>query len=166
MEEIAPYVGDSIVTDWKPIQEAVTSKYGSFGEEYLFGQQMVYYWMREKWDSLGKYYVLYYQRALSRSDFHINNVTWSVFEHVNDLSVIEFAIKVQKYNLDNYAKNDPIDIDTYANLLYKAGRRGEGIAWEEKAAELSHNNKEIVENLVKMKKGEPTWVVNRAGDTN
>jgi tetratricopeptide (TPR) repeat protein len=48
-------------------------------------------------------------------------------------------------------------LDTYANLLYKLGRTEEALRYEEKAFALAPNDKDITDNLSKMKKGEPTW---------
>jgi hypothetical protein len=49
-------------------------------------------------------------------------------------------------------------IDTYANLLYKLGRKQEAISWEERALQMS--NKRYAEEYRKvveqMKNGEPT----------
>jgi hypothetical protein len=56
-------------------------------------------------------------------------------------------------------------MDTYANLLYKLGRKDEAIRFQEKAVETAIENKEdmalasLKDNLAKMKKGQPTWIV-------
>ena len=55
---------------------------------------------------------------------------------------------------------DPENIaamDTYANLLYKTGKRRQALNWELKAARLDPGNKDIAMNYDKMKKGDPTW---------
>jgi hypothetical protein len=75
--------------------------------------------------------------------------------------VLDAAIKVcgSSVNSGNArGENDPIEIDTYANLLYKAGKDREAIEWEEKAARLSQGrDKDIADHLAKMKAGRPTW---------
>ena len=50
-------------------------------------------------------------------------------------------------------------IDTYANLLYKLGKKDEAITWEQKALDLAPEGekKSYEETLDKMKKGEKTW---------
>ena len=52
-------------------------------------------------------------------------------------------------------------IDTYANLLYKTGKKKLAVQWEEKALKLvKEKNEDTVgyaETLEKMKKGEKTW---------
>ena len=60
--------------------------------------------------------------------------------------------------METLAKDDPTQIDTYANLLYKAGRHREALEWEEKAVRLSTGrDKEITDNLGAMKAGQATW---------
>lgn len=51
-------------------------------------------------------------------------------------------------------------MDTYANLLYKIGRKQEAIALEAEAVQLSNEKNEtgnLHQVLSKMKKGEKTW---------
>jgi Mn-dependent DtxR family transcriptional regulator len=54
-------------------------------------------------------------------------------------------------------KDNAANMDTYANLLYKLGRKEEAIAREEIAAELSPDDKSFRETLYKMRKDEKTW---------
>ena len=55
--------------------------------------------------------------------------------------------------------NEPAFIDTYANLLYKLGKKDEAIIWEQKAFDLApeSDRRDIQETLDKMKAGEKTW---------
>jgi len=50
-------------------------------------------------------------------------------------------------------------MDTYANLLYKMGKKDDAIAWETKAMNASPEGerKNYQETLEKMNKGEKTW---------
>ncbi len=54
---------------------------------------------------------------------------------------------------------DSHSIDTYANLLYKLGRKDDAINWEQKALSLSPGDPDFTTALSKMKRGEPTWIV-------
>jgi hypothetical protein len=49
-------------------------------------------------------------------------------------------------------------IDTYANLLYKAGRIKEAIQWETKAMKMAPADTGIKNALEKMKAGKPTYL--------
>jgi predicted Zn-dependent protease len=67
----------------------------------------------------------------------------------------------QILDLSSPLKNttEPAYLDTYANLLYKAGKKNEAIAWQQKAVEASPENERpgYQSTLDKMKKGEKTW---------
>jgi len=77
---------------------------------------------------------------------------------VTDPAVLEAAIKAEKYSMETLTKDDATEIDTYANLLYKAGRNREAIEWEEKAVRLSvGRDREITDHLAAMKAGQATW---------
>jgi hypothetical protein len=54
---------------------------------------------------------------------------------------------------------EPAFLDTYANLLYKLGKKNEAIAWQQKAVDASSENERpgYQTTLDKMKKGEKTW---------
>jgi tetratricopeptide (TPR) repeat protein len=59
--------------------------------------------------------------------------------------------------MEQWYQNDFAAYDTYANLLYKIGRKNEAIDWEEKAVKLSNNDKTILDTLEKMKNNQKTW---------
>ncbi|PSL48356.1 glycosyl hydrolase family 2 [Chitinophaga niastensis] len=164
-EEISPYIsGDNAHPDWDAIQQRVINKYGSLGEEFILGKRMLYYWIVTKdWNNFAKYYVLYFEKALKHSEYHINNASWTLFEHADNPKVLEFAANVMKYNIETFDQS-PEAYDTYANLLYKLKKSNEAIQWEEKALYLkrdSPDEKEFVDALEKMKKGIPTWPENK-----
>lgn len=145
--------------DWNALEEIVVRKFGDLGKERVYGQRMLYHWVvKDDWQRFGKYYVLYFEKALKHTRFQLNNMSWSIFEHINDEKTLEFAVKVMKYDLENFDQNDPAAYDTYANLLYKIGKKEEALKWEQHAIKLSNSDKEFVEILEKMKKNERTWV--------
>ncbi|ATP56261.1 glycoside hydrolase family 2 [Pedobacter ginsengisoli] len=157
-EEVKPYMeGTNANPDWDEITKKVEAKYGDLGLEKVYGAQMVWYLDKKDWVNFGKYYALYYQTAIARSEYHINNISWHVFLYITDPKVLDIAVKTTQYNVETFAKNDPNGIDTYANLLYKAGRKEEAIEWEEKAVKLSKDEKVFVEILEKMRADKPTW---------
>ena len=159
-EEIDPYF-DDVDINWNAIEKSAKTKYGALGEERVWGMRMLFENKKCDWKKFGKYYKLYYDRVtpLKRSFVHINNISWQILEHVDDPRVLETAVKTMQYDIEVFDDNDPNAIDTYANLLYKVGRKDESIEWEEKAVKLSKGNKELIENLEKMKRGERTWNV-------
>jgi tetratricopeptide (TPR) repeat protein len=166
-EEIAPHTTDKkMEPDWDSIENRIARKYGELGKELAWGHAMVYYATKKDWQKFAKYYVLYYEKALTHSDYHINNMSWYIFEHVDAPAILNFAVKVAKFNVETFDKNDPYAIDTYANLLYKTGNSQEAIEWQERAAKLSNNEETFTKTLEKMKKGEPTWPSNSDNNGN
>lgn len=157
-EEIDP-LDKSETPDWESIEKKVVSKYGKLGEEQVWGNRMAYYSSLNDWVNFGKYYKKYFECAIphERSFIHINNMSWILFENVTDTAALNVGIKAMDFNLDRYERYHAGSIDTYANLLYKVGRKDEAIRWEDLARRISDNEKEYVETLEKMKAGIRTW---------
>ena len=57
--------------------------------------------------------------------------------------------------------NEQDYLDTKANLLYKLGKKEEGLVLEEQAVALAPKDKDIQENYEKMKNGLPTWATDK-----
>lgn len=145
--------------DWDIVEKEITKKFGAIGQEAVLGRRMVYHWkMQDNWNDYAKYYRLYFQRALEHTSYHVNNFSWSIFEHIDDPKVLSFACDVvMKFAMEKWFANDFAAYDTYANLLYKMGKREEAIEWEERTVKLSNHSKIYVETLEKMKKNLQTW---------
>ncbi|NQX54430.1 thioredoxin family protein [Pedobacter panaciterrae] len=148
--------------NWEALEQEISSKFGVLGREMVYGKQMIYHLESNDWKNFKKYYVLYYQSALKRSEWNVNNVSWKLFKNVNDLNVLKFACDVvMKYAMEEWYQNDAAAYDTYANLLYKCGRSTQAIWWQKKALELSKGTiyePEQLDHLAKMEKGEKTWI--------
>ncbi|SDF00981.1 tetratricopeptide repeat protein [Chitinophaga filiformis] len=157
-ELIAPALEDKNTTpDWNKIERNAKKKYGLIGEEKIYGARMIYHYEKKDWENFGKYYALYYKTAYSRSEYHINNLSWPIFEHITDRSILNVAINTMKYSIEHFDQTNYQAYDTYANLLYKTGNKQKAIEWQEKAVKALPDHKEIANNLEKMKKNEPTW---------
>jgi thioredoxin-related protein len=160
-EEVVPYEQRKNF-DWQAIERRAVLKYGNLGAELVSNKALLYYLEAGDWVNFGKYYKKYFDLALrnDRSSLHINNISWPVFEHVTDTGVLATAAKAMKYSIekfDQYTSAAPNAFDTYANLLYKTGKREEAIKLQERAVLLSNRSKEMVEALEKMKRNEKTW---------
>lgn len=167
IEEIEPKI-KSGEPDFENIRKTVIAKYGHLSDEYVCGKAMVYYWSRVRKesvqlsavDSFAKYYTAYFKTALATPGYHINNITWQVFLHVNDPRAINFAVKVMAYAMEHWYQYDPTSWDTYANLLYKSGQTEKAIFWEKQAIRATKGtNKAMVECLNKMQQNLPTWPI-------
>lgn len=89
----------------------------------------------------------------------LNNVAWGFFEKVTDKKALENALAWSKRSLEINTKH--YSLDTYANLLYKLGRKEEAIAKETEALENAKSSKAKTKNyedvLKKINAGEKTW---------
>jgi thioredoxin-related protein len=91
----------------------------------------------------------------------LNEIAWQIFEKVSDKKVLKDALTWSKRSLELIPDN-PAYLDTYANLLYKLGRKKEAIAKEKEALDYSKKgntdeSKGYEETLRKMNAGEKTW---------
>jgi len=144
--------------DWTDLQKKMKSMFGEIGLETIYGKQMIYYMLAKDWSNFGKYYTLYFEKALMRPEYNINDITWSLFENVSDSKVLKFACDVvMKYAMEKWYQNDFYAYDTYANLLYKIGKGDQAIEWEERAVKQSNQDNVYIETLEKIRKGEKTW---------
>lgn len=90
----------------------------------------------------------------------LNEVAWEFFEKVTATTSLEDASQWSKRSLEIYPDNHMF-IDTYANLVYKLGRKEEAITKETEALNIAKREKADATGyeatLLKMKAGEKTW---------
>jgi thioredoxin-related protein len=171
-DEIAPYEKET-KPDWEAIEKKVVAKYGTLGQEQVWGSRMLHYNSAGDWEHYGKYYKLYFDKAIpeERSFAHINNMSFFLFLHVSDSAILNTAIRAMSYNLDKFQRYDAPAVDTYANLLYKAfqlhgiGTKDDAITWYDLAVRLSNRDKQYVETFEKMQSDQPTWPVPEKNET-
>lgn len=90
----------------------------------------------------------------------LNKVSWNCFLAITDRKILLKMLPWMKKVIDQY----PIAsfyVDTYANLLYKAGKKEEAIEWEKKALQLDTQGfftQGYQDAIEQMKKGLPTYV--------
>lgn len=182
-EEYDPFYTAAVKTGtdnmpWPSIKETISVKYGSEMAEFLerhvkaslfeyFAQNKDKYWpeyIRSYIDKIEKNgYDTSHPQIQFLDVILINNFVFNaIFYHSDDKDQINTALKWMEGVIRRNAK-DPNNFDTYANLLYKAGRIKEAIQWQEKAVQIASEEKSgylpsFQSNLAKMKKGEPTWI--------
>jgi thiol-disulfide isomerase/thioredoxin len=91
----------------------------------------------------------------------LNNIAWTLFENVLDKKALQDALLWSKRSRELSPDNSGY-LDTYANLLYKLGRKEEAIESEKEALGYDAKankqpNATMVEVLRKMIAGEKTW---------
>lgn len=90
----------------------------------------------------------------------LNTDAWDVFLYSTSKRDLDAALSWSRLCVEFISfmeGNQPNSLDTYANLLYKLGRKEEALRFEEQAVALAPWFKAIRENLEKMKQGKPTW---------
>ena len=97
----------------------------------------------------------------NRISLLLNDIAWTVFEKVSDKKALQDALNWSKRSRELAPDNSGY-LDTYANLLYKLGRKEEAITCEKEAlgydAKVNKAPNEImVVALRKMIAGEKTW---------
>jgi thioredoxin-related protein len=90
----------------------------------------------------------------------LNDVAWNFFERVSDKDILKNALRWSARSLEIYPES-PMLMDTYANLLYRLGKRKEAIEMEKKALDMAvktNSDKKVYEEtLRKMEAREQTW---------
>jgi len=156
--------------DWDKIRATINKKYiGLDARKMVLDYQILYY---ERWDQdWGKWAFYTDQRIKAyppqrglQSFGELNMPAWNAFLHCDDKKVLEKALEWSSLSIKDYKPQEVLQqLDTRANLLYKLGNVKEGIEQEQAALEVSTSmegrpfEKDFVETLEKMKKGEPTW---------
>jgi thioredoxin-related protein len=167
-EEITPYImkdGKFVdgEPDWRRMTAAIGKKFGPvFSNWNIVNAKIRWYQDKKRWPELINItiekidtYGIDTVGFVARMAF--NNMVYDViFMHSDDKVAIDKAIHWMEWMLRGEKPEDFYHIDTYANLLYKAGRKEEAIQWEKKAAASSADS-DIQKNLERMESGQKTW---------
>lgn len=89
----------------------------------------------------------------------LNSFAWTVFENCEDAECVASAMAWSKRSVEDTKSKEPAFLDTYANLLYKMGKKEEAIAMQKQAIALvpAAEKATYEATLDKMQKGEKTW---------
>jgi len=167
-ELVAPYFQDrQRAKSWTDFERAVVDVHGPLGREAVLGARMMDGFVKEDWVDFGNCYARYFETALSRSPYSLHSLSYRVLQHVTDPRVIEVAVRVMKWQISAnreapvFGQYDPVELDTYARLLFKSGRRAEALQWQQRAVTLSDGrDQEIVQNYARMKSQSSRWTMN------
>ncbi|MES2329950.1 MAG: thioredoxin domain-containing protein [Bacteroidota bacterium] len=157
--------------DFAAMATSIEKKYnkGCAERNILTAKIKWYEYMTKKYKTNWPEYALYFTEQVEKDGidstinkwnvYMLNNEFWNIIlKHSTDDHQLKIAIacmeKVAKMKITDQSNH----MDTYANLLYKAGRKEEAIAIESLACDLSPKFKPFQKNLEKMKNNEPTWL--------
>jgi thioredoxin-related protein len=151
--------------DWQSLNNKMNTRFPGYDYQYpLLMAECKFYENQKMWDKCEKTaYLLFKKYGDKLGDVQTNELSWDyIFQHSDNKKYIDEAIKRMKI----FVESDPPPvemIDTYANLLYKAGDNDTAILWEKKALALAIEYKDIQlqklfqDTLDKMSKKEKTW---------
>lgn len=152
--------------DWMKLEQAIARKYPGYAERVVWKARANWYGVRAEKFSEWNLYIKYelavigkYETdtASSNTDiFHTIFANNTIFVHCADKALLESAARM----MEGIVRRNPtsfIGLETYANLLYKAGERAQALEWEEKAVKYAGDRAPVLADLEKMKKGIPTW---------
>lgn len=152
------------VPDFTAANEKAIRKYPQYASaitDYTDKTKINFYLNKKNWSSfkqeVASYVAKYGEDKISPAE--LNSYAWAVFENCKDMTCVTEALEWSKKSFKD--KENPMFMDTYANILHKMGRTKEAIEVQEKAVAMTTDEaskKELQENLDKMKKGEKTWV--------
>ena len=157
--------------NWLDIKESLNKKAPALADQILLKMKIEDAGRRGQWDENADMQLTYYDKYSSKITGYdlwaMNNNLWGIFQVCKNKKILIRAAKWSKFTISrgDTIIEDPTNIDTYANLLYKAGKIQEGISWEQKALEIASRDKDpsakgpYVEVLDKMRNGFPTWPV-------
>jgi thioredoxin-related protein len=144
--------------DWSAIRTAVAAKYPREAPELVAKARVSYYLGKRDWPGVRSAVTGYLQACGSLADpSDLNSYAWAIFQNCDDMSCISAALDWSKESFKD--NRDPNFLDTYANLLYKLGKKDDAIAWEQQAADLvpTGEKKSYLDTIDKMKSGQKTW---------
>ncbi len=157
-EEVLPMINASAGDpDWKAIHARTVGKYPVFGAEPVAMCKIIYYENKKNWIRFQQAVTVYLERYGSHvSPGMLNAYAWSIFLDCPDQACMRQALAWSKRSLEK--EQQPQYMDTYANILYKLGKKEEALSWERKAVAQSGSDAATMQpNLDKMVKGEKTW---------
>ncbi|OQP59683.1 hypothetical protein A3860_36550 [Niastella vici] len=148
---------DSSEADWTSLYNAIRDKFNTdIAQRNVLTAKIEWYMRHWNFQAYCESYLARlkkYPPELDKEGYLINNAAWSAFLHVNDKAMLNGYIKWMKAVI-NCCPPRGSWLDTYANLLYKVGRKKEAMIWEEKAILLGDRSADMFRaTLEKMKHG-------------
>jgi thioredoxin-related protein len=161
---------DYVEADWKKLEKMIRQKFNrECAKRNVLKARVQWYLQHRNYPAYTKYGLLEYKKYpphnLHRQAMIINDFCWFTFLYVKDKNVLnsvipwaEKAIKAIEHAKEYNVVINSCLRDTYANLLYKVGRKLEAIKWQENACKWDPTNREMKEALEQMKSGQHTYV--------
>lgn len=144
--------------DWEKLKAELDNKYPQLADEVVFETKIRYFGRSRNLPALAETVDAYLKKQpQDLNKGMLNNFAWEVFQKSDDPKLLNMALSWSKASLEG--TTEPMFMDTYANLLYKTGKKEEAIKLEDEAVRLSGEKEggTFHKVLEKMKSGEKTW---------
>jgi len=147
--------------DWDAVKKSAMDKYpkmSQYVDKMVISSRIRFYSNTNDWKNFADAAVDYMKTyGVQASPETLNNLAWDIFKNCQDAKYLTEAANWSKTSFKD--NNNPVYMDTYANILYKLGKKKEALVVENKAVALAgkSNNASYLETLNKMKKGLKTW---------
>ncbi|MEP7372285.1 MAG: thioredoxin family protein [Chitinophagaceae bacterium] len=158
-EEVTPFSEKAGVNpDWSKLYDLIKRK---FNEPYatmsVHLAKIAWFSDKQDWSNYVKEIVAFMTQVDTslQNSWHLNQYAWEVFQYSENRDELLKALSWSERAIMHAPTANWMD--TYANILYKLGKKTIAIKWEETASALEPANKEFQSNLQKMNKEEPTW---------
>jgi thioredoxin-related protein len=149
---------DAPAPDWNALQTTLAAQYPAQAPEIIEKSKVIYFQQKGDWEHFQTAVVSYMKKyGDGASPEELNEYAWTVFQKCPDMNCVTEALEWSKRSFKD--NQSPGFMDTYANILYKMGKKDDAIAMEEKAISLADEatKTSLQPTLDKMKKGEKTW---------
>lgn len=150
------------VPDWGKISAMITKKYNAeYADRVVVAARLTWGLEHKDYAEYTKYYVQYVEKYGAPTetnqfkDLVWNNYAWQIFLYSNNKEELEKALSWS--NKAVMISPMPNWMDTYANLLYKLGRKENALRWQGIAIKLSPDDAELRKTMEAMKNDQPTW---------
>ncbi len=147
--------------DWNLLKDSLQMFYPKYANQFLLKAQITRASSKEDWPALVKAISSLKDKYASLLPLSaMNSYSWNLFEKCNDKTCLEKAANWMKAATTEKELSSAY-LDTYANLLYKIGKKEEAIKVETQALDIAkaagEDTTEYQNVLIKMNKGENTW---------
>jgi thioredoxin-related protein len=154
---------DTSEADWEKLENLISEKFdASYVDRNMLAAKVEWYKRHKNYLPYVSYSLVYFDKYFiltKENAIRVNNTACDAFDYSTDKKIIDGYIKW----MERVVKIDPTcsHMDTFANLLYKAGKAKEALLWEQKAVEFSVGAQSFRKEgyfkvIEQMKRGEPT----------
>jgi thiol-disulfide isomerase/thioredoxin len=161
------YKKNAPIANWEEIFRQIKRLYPGYNPTKMIAiEKPKYYEYRKMWPECVKEALCCLDKYGNQLSIgNLNTFAWNVFMHSGDRGMLSKALEWSAHTIPDSSDHNegvPEYIDTYANLLYKLGRRENAIFWEKRALGLVEESDSSLAinfriSIDRMAKGESTW---------